>query len=141
MVKICTRCYVVWAGGFRCEDCGGPLVHTSDAEAHGLPEAVWKNQRLDYGARRGMIFRFLGGFIGITLALLGVRWSVPQPSPWSWLGAGASLIAGFAVFRFLYVIADRGVKIWILRSGQLRKGKLARILLSQAVSPNKRAQS
>ena len=138
MVKICTRCYVVWAGGYRCEDCGGPLVHTDDAKAHGLPEAVWKNQRLDYGARRGMIFRFMAMFLGIIVALLGVRWSVPQPSPWSWLGAIGSIVAGFALFRLLYVLADRGVKIWILRSGQLQKGKLARALLSQAVSPTKR---
>lgn len=139
MVKICSRCFVVWAGGYRCEDCGGPLVHTSDAKAQGLPEAVWKNQRLDYGARRGMIFRFMAMFLGITVALLGVRWSVPQPSPWSWIGAVASIAGGIALFWLLYVAADRGVKIWILRSGQLQKGKLARALLNQAVSSTKRS--
>lgn len=138
MVKICTRCFVVWAGGFRCEDCGGPLVHTSEAAAHGLPEAVWKNQRLDYAARRGMIFRFMAIFAGLTVGLLGVRWSVPQPSPWSWIGAGASLVVGVAIWRLLHVLADRGVKIWILRSGQLQKGKLARALLNQAALPTKR---
>ena len=139
MVKICTRCYVIWAGGFRCEDCGGPLIHTSDAQAHGLPEAVWKNQRLDYGARRGMIFRFMAIFAGLTVALMGVRWSVPQPSPWSWIFAIASIVAGAALFRLLYVLADRGVKIWILRSGQLQRGKLARALINQAVAPTKRS--
>lgn len=130
---------MVWAGGFRCEDCGGPLVHTDDARAQGLPEAVWRNQRLDYGARRGMIFRFMAIFIGLTIGLLGVRWSVPEPSPWNWIGAVASIAGGIAVWRLLYVAADRGVKIWILRSGQLQKGKLARALLGQAVSPSKRS--
>lgn len=139
MVKICARCFVVWAGGYRCEDCGGPLVHTSDAEAHGLPEAVWRNQRLDYGARRGMIFRFMAIFAGLTVALLGVRASVPQPSPWSWLGAAGSIVAGIALWRLMYVAADRGVRIWILRSGQLQKRKLARVLLGQAVSGSRRA--
>jgi len=139
VVKICTRCFVVWAGGFRCEDCGGPLVHTDDAAAHGMPEAVWRNQRLDYGARRGMIFRFLAIFAGLTVALLGVRWSVPQPSPWSFVGAAGSIAVGVALWRLMYVAADRGVKIWILRSGQLQKGKLARALLSQAVTPSKRS--
>ena len=138
MVKICARCYVVWAGGYRCEDCGGPLVHTDDEKAKDLPEAVWKNQRLDYGARRGMIFRFLAIFAGLTVALLGVRASVPQPSPWSWIGAVASILGGVLVWWLMYVAADRGVRIWILRSGQLQKGKLARALLNQAVSPQRR---
>jgi hypothetical protein len=104
-----------------------------------MPEAVWRNQRLDYGARRGMIFRFMAIFAGLTVALLGVRWSVPQPSPWSYLGAAASIGVGVALWRLMYVAADRGVKIWILRSGQLQKGKLARALLSQAVTPSKRS--
>ncbi len=138
MVKICARCYVVWAGGYRCEECGGKLVHTSDEAAKALPEAVWKNQRLDYGARRGMIFRFLGIFAGLTVALLGVRASVPQPSPWSWIGAAASIVGGIILWRVMYLAADRGVRIWILRSGQLQKRKLARALLGQAVSPTRR---
>ena len=138
MVKICSRCFVVWAGGYRCEDCGAPLVHTDDAKAQELPEAVWRNQRLDYGARRGMIFRFMGIFAGLTVALLGVRWSVPQPSPWSWIGAFGSIVAGIALWRLMYVAADKGVRVWILRSGQLQKRKLARVLLSQAVTPAKR---
>jgi hypothetical protein len=138
VVKICARCYVVWAGGYRCEDCGGPLVHTSDAAAREMPEAVWKNQRLDYGARRGMIFRFMGIFAGLTVALLGVRSSVAQPSPWSWVMGIGSIVAGIALWRLLYVAADRGVRIWILRSGQLQKGKLARAILQQAVTPTKR---
>lgn len=139
MVKICTRCYVVWAGGFRCEECGGPLVHTSDLKAKDLPEAVWRNQRLDYGARRGMIFRFMGIFAGLFVALFGVRASVVQPSPWSWIGAFASIAGGIALWWFIHVSADRGVRVWILRSGQLRKKKLARALLHQTVSPSKRS--
>ena len=138
MVKICARCHVVWAGGYRCEDCGGPLVHTSDDQAKDLPEAVWRNQRLDYGARRGMIFRFMGIFAGLTVALLGVRSSVPLPSPWSIVGAVASIAGGIALWRLMYVAADRGVRIWILRKGQLQKGKLARVLLSQAAAPQRR---
>jgi hypothetical protein len=103
-----------------------------------MPEAVWRNQRLDYGARRGMIFRFMGIFAGLTVALLGVRSSVAQPSPWSWVMGIGSIVAGIALWRLLYVAADRGVRIWILRSGQLQKRKLARALLQQAVTPTKR---
>lgn len=139
MVKICSRCYVVWAGGFRCEDCGGPLIHTDDERAKELPEGVWRNQRLDYGARRGMIVRFLGIFAGLAVALMGVRSSVVLASPWSWIGAIGSLLGGIALWRLVYVAADRGVRIWILRRGQLQKKKLAKVLLGQATSPQRRS--
>src|SRR4051812_19300674 len=113
-------------GGYRCDFCGGPLTHTSDAKAHELPESVWRNQRVDYGARRGMIVRFLGIFAGAVVALYGVRASVALPSPWSWAGAALALAGGIAVWRLVYVAAGRGVRIWVLRSGQLHKRKLAR---------------
>ena len=120
-------------GGFRCDFCGGPLVHTDTAEARGLPEAVWKQQRVDYGARRGMIVRFFAIFAGFFVAVLGVRNSVGFDRPWSYLVAAASLAAGIAVWRFIYVAAGRAVKVWVLRSGQVRKTKLAKALLAQAI--------
>lgn len=130
MVKICARCHEVSAGGYRCPDCGGELIHTSDAEAKSLPEKVWRNQRVDYGARRGMIVRFLGIFAGAVVGLLGVRSSVPLPSPWSWLGAIGSLVAGVLLWWTIYVLAGRAVRIWVLRKGQLHRRKLARALLA-----------
>lgn len=120
-------------GGFRCDNCGGKLLHTSDAGARDLPEAVWKNQRVDYGARRGMIVRFLGIFAGVVVALWGVRSSVVLASPWSWIGAIASLAMGLLVWWGIYVAAGRAVKVWVLRRGQVHRKKLARALLAQAV--------
>jgi hypothetical protein len=104
-------------------------MHTDDERAKELPEAVWRNQRLDYGARRGMIVRFMGIFLGLTVALLGVRASVVLVSPWSWIGAIGSLVGGIALWWLIYVAADRGVRIFILRRGQLQKRKLAKALL------------
>jgi hypothetical protein len=130
VVKICARCHEVSPGGFRCDNCGGKLLHTSDAGAHDLPESVWKNQRVDYGARRGMIVRFLAIFAGFLVAVYGVRSSVPLPRPWSFIGAGASLAAGIALWWAIYVAAGRAVKVWVLRRGQLRRGKLAKALLA-----------
>ncbi len=124
---------MVWPGGYRCPECGGSLVHTSEDEAKELPDAVWKNQRVDYGARRGMIYRFLGIFAGLVTALYGARSSVPLPAPWSTVGIIASLVVGFGVFWAMYVLAGRGVRIWVLRRGQVQKRKLARALLAQAV--------
>jgi len=138
VVKICARCHEVSPGGYRCDACGGQLLHTSDEKAKDLPETVWRNQRVDYGARRGMIFRFMAIFIGSGVALYGVRASVPQPSPWNWLGALTALAAGGLLWWGLYVAADRGVRIWVLRRGQLQKRKLARVLLAQAVATTKR---
>jgi hypothetical protein len=133
VVKICASCHEVSAGGFRCVECGGALLHTDDPRAKELPEAVWKQQRVDYGARRGMIVRFLGIFAGAVVALWGVRSSVVLASPWSWIGALASLAAGVALWWMIYVAAGRAVRVWVLRSGRLQKRKLARALFAQAV--------
>jgi hypothetical protein len=133
VVKICARCHEVSPGGFRCDHCGGPLIHTDDAKARDLPEAVWKQQRVDYGARRGMIVRFFAIFAGFFTAVYGVRASVAFSSPWSYLAAAGSLAAGIAVWWTIYVAAGRAVKVWVLRSGQVRKAKLARALLAQAI--------
>lgn len=94
---------------------------------------VWRNQRVDYGARRGMIFRFLGIFIAIVVGLFGVRTAVPLPSPWSWIGAAGAIAVAIGVWRFFHVAANRGVRIWVLRKGQVQKRKLARALLGSAV--------
>jgi len=123
----------VWPGGYRCEICGGPLTHTSDKQAHELPESVWKNQRIDYGARRGMIVRFLAIFAGFFVAVFGVRSSVVLPSPWSFVGAGASIAGGILLWWLIYVAAGRAVRVWVLRRGQVQKRKLARALLIGAV--------
>ena len=132
MVKICERCFEVMPGGFRCDFCGGPLTHTSEPAAKELPEAVWRQQRVDYGARRGMIVRFIGIFAGVITGLYGVRASVPLASPWSWIGAVSAILGGIAVWRLIYIAAGRGVRIWVLRKGQLHKRKLARALLAGA---------
>jgi hypothetical protein len=131
VVKICARCHEVSPGGFRCDSCGGPLLHTSDARAQDLPDAVWKQQRVDYGARRGMIVRFFAIFAGFFVAVLGVRHSVGFERPWSFVGAGASLLVGVALWWTIYVAAGRAVRIWVLRKGQLQKRKMARVLFAR----------
>jgi hypothetical protein len=139
VVKICARCHEVSAGGFRCLDCGGPLLHTDDPRAKQLPQAVWKQQRVDYGARRGMIVRFLGIFAGVIVALYGSRSSFALAPPWSWVGVGASLLGGVLLWWVIYVAAGRAVRVWVLRKGQLQKRKLARALLSGAVPGTRRS--
>ena len=133
MVKICARCHEVSPGGFRCDFCGGPLIHTDDQRAHELPEQVWKQQRVDYGARRGMIVRFLAIFAGFFVAVIGVRSSVVLPSPWSFVGAGGAIALGVALWWLIYVAAGRAVRVWVLRRGQLQKRKLARALFTGTV--------
>jgi hypothetical protein len=133
VVKICARCHEVSPGGYRCDFCGGPLLHTDDTRAHDLPEAVWKQQRVDYGARRGMIVRFLAIFAGFFVAMYGVRASVAFAAPWSYAIGVGSLAAGIALFWTIYVAAGRAVRVWVLRRGQVHKKKLARALLTQAV--------
>jgi hypothetical protein len=139
VVKICLDCHEVNAGGYRCVDCGGRLVHTSDPEAKDLPESVWKNQRVDYGARRGMIVRFLAIFAGAGIALYGVRESVVLASPWSWIGAVASLALGLGVWFLLYRLAGRGVRLWVLQKGRVHKGRLARAAIAGVMPKKKRA--
>jgi hypothetical protein len=133
VVKICARCHEVSPGGYRCDFCGAELLHTDDARAHDLPEAVWKQQRVDYGARRGMIVRFLAIFAGFFVAVYGVRASVAYSAPLAYVVAGASLLGGIAVWWAIYVAAGRAVRVWVLRRGQVHKRKLARALLGQAV--------
>ena len=133
MVKICARCHEVSPGGFRCDHCGGQLLHTDDARAHDLPSTVWKQQRVDYGARRGMIVRFLAIFAGFFVAVYGVRSSFAFQAPVAYVVAGGSLLAGIGVWWAIYVAAGRAVKVWVLRRGQVHKRKLARALLAQAI--------
>lgn len=112
-------------------------MHTDDERAKELPEAVWRNQRLDYGARRGMLVRFFGIFAALAVGLWGVRASVVLETPWSWIGAIGSIVGGIALWRLVYVAADKGVRIWILRRGQLQKRKLAKVLLNPS-APQRR---
>jgi len=133
VVKICARCHEVSPGGFRCDHCGGQLLHTDDARAHDLPSTVWKQQRVDYGARRGMIVRFLAIFAGFFVAVYGVRSSFAFQAPVAYVVAGGSLLAGIGVWWAIYVAAGRAVKVWVLRRGQVHKRKLARALLAQAI--------
>ncbi len=132
MVKICTKCHNIWPGGYRCPDsaCGGALIHTDDERAKDLPELVWRNQRVDYGARRGMVFRFQAMVLGIVLGLFGARASVPLDSPWNILGIVGSLLGGLLVYYVLHEAAHRAVRIWVLRRGQLDRKKLAKALMS-----------
>jgi hypothetical protein len=133
VVKICARCHEVSPGGFRCDFCGGPLLHTDDERAHALPEAVWKQQRVDYGARRGMIVRFFAIFAGFFVAVYGVRSSVAFNAPWSYVTAIGSIAGGILLWWTIYVAAGRAVKVWVLRRGQVRKAKLAKALFAQAL--------
>jgi hypothetical protein len=133
VVKICARCHEVSPGGYRCDACGGPLLLTSDDGAKQLPEAVWKNQRVDYGARRGMIVRFLAIFAGACAGLYGVRSAFGFTAPWSYAVGAGSIVGGLLIWWTIYVAAGRAVRVWVLRRGQVHKRKLARALLGQAV--------
>lgn len=128
MVKICLDCHYVNAGGFRCSECGGKLVHTSEPEAQALPPAVWKNQRVDYGARRGMIMRFLAIFAGVLVGLFGVRESVAFRAPWTWVVGLGSIGLGLLVWWILHRAATRGVRVWVLAKGKVNHRRLARAI-------------
>jgi hypothetical protein len=80
-----------------------------------------------------MIVRFLAIFAGACLALYGLRSSVAYASPWSWIVAAGSLVAGVALWWAIYVAAGRAVRVWVLRRGQVHKRKLARALVAQAI--------
>lgn len=134
MVKICASCCTVWAGGYRCLDCGAALIHTSDPRAKELSDVVWRNQRLDYGARRGMLVRFVAIFAGALFAIFGARASVPLDSPWCWLSAGLAFAGGALIWWIIHTAAGRGVRLWVLRKGQLHKRKFAKAMVAQ-VSP------
>ncbi|HVY45794.1 MAG TPA: hypothetical protein VHB21_07945, partial [Minicystis sp.] len=101
--------------------------------AHELPDVVWKNQRVDYGARRGMIVRFLAIVIGAVTALYLVRAAVPLASPWNVLGGAAGIAVGVSIWWAIYVAAGRAVRVWVLQRGRVHKRKLARALLAQAI--------
>ena len=138
MVKICTSCHYVNAGGYRCCECGGRLIIASDPEAQDIPEAVWKNQRVDYGARRGMIYRFLAIFLGAGVGLYGLRESLAAEGAWMWIGIGLSAVAGLSVWRLFHWAAGRGVRVWVLAKGKLRRGRLARAILVSLLPTRRR---
>jgi len=129
MVKICTQCHYVNAGGFQCSECGGRLIMVTDPEAQELPESVWKSQRVDYGARRGMIMRFMAIFLGSLVGLYGFRESVAFDPPYSYVLGALAILAGLAVWKFFHWAAWRGVRVWVLAKGRVHKGRLARAIL------------
>ena len=129
MVKICTECHYVNAGGFRCSECDGRLIMVTDPEAQELPASVWKNQRVDYGARRGMIMRFMAIFLGSFVGLYGFRASVVLESPYNIVFGALAIAAGLAVWRFFHWAAARVVRVWVLAKGRVHKGRLARAIL------------
>ena len=134
MIKICSRCRATWAGGARCDDCGGALVDPFADEAQEFPEEVWRYIRLQYGARRGMIVRVFAFLLGPVVAFVLLREAVllraGAPRLLASLGA---IAAGVAVWAVLYYLAGQAVRVWVLRRGRLRKAKLARALLRRAL--------
>jgi len=114
------------------------LIHTSDPEADELPPSVWKNQRVDYGARRGMIYRFLGMFMGSCVGLYGVREAMAFERPWSIVGALTAIVVGIAVWRIIHHAAHRGVRVWVLAKGKVRTGRLVRAILLSFVPRRRR---
>lgn len=143
MVKICVDCHYVNAGGFRCCECDGKLVMVTDAEAHDLPPEVWKTQRVDYGARRGMIMRFVAIFAGAIVGLLGVRESVAFASPAAWLVALASVGGGLLVWWVLHRAATRGVRVWVLAKGKVNHKRLAKAIVISMIpwSPRRKRRA
>lgn len=129
MVKICAECHYVNAGGYRCVECGGRLIHTDDPEARDLPDSVWRTQRVDYGARRGMIMRFMAIFVGAAVGLYGLREATALASPLRWLGMATAAALGLTVWWILYRAAGRGVRVWVLAKGRVRSARLARAIM------------
>ena len=138
MVKICTECNYVNAGGFRCCECDGRLIMVTDPEAQDLPPEVWKNQRVDYGARRGMIYRFFAIFFGAGIGLYALREAMILAEPWNLILSIGSVLLGLAVWRFFHAAAGRGVRVWVLAKGKLRKGRLARAILVSMLPTRRR---
>ncbi|MBM4356763.1 MAG: hypothetical protein FJ096_01505 [Deltaproteobacteria bacterium] len=139
MVKICLDCHYVNAGGARCTECGGRLVMVSDPEAKNLPDTVWKNQRVDYGARRGMILRFIAIFAGSLVGLYGLRESFGMEPPWSRVTAVGAVTLGLVIWWILHRAAARGVRVWVLAKGRVHNARLARAIFL-AMMPFKRSR-
>jgi hypothetical protein len=128
VVKICVDCHYVNAGGYRCCECDGRLIMVTDAEAQDLPPEVWKTQRVDYGARRGMIMRFMAIFIGAVVGLYGFRESFAHEGATFWLVAIGSIVGGLTVWWILHRAATRGVRVWVLAKGKVNHKRLARAI-------------
>lgn len=111
----------------------------SDPEAKDLPASVWKNQRVDYGARRGMIMRFVAIFAGSMVGLYGFRASFGLEPPWSRAAGAGAIALGLAVWWVLHRAATRGVRVWVLAKGRVHNARLARAILL-AMLPMKRGR-
>lgn len=142
MVKICIECHYVNAGGYRCSECDGRLIMVTDPEAQALPPEVWKNQRVDYGARRGMIYRFLAIFLGAGVGLYGLREALVLERPYSLIFSAVAIALGIAVWWFFHVAAGRGVRVWVLAKGKVKHRRLLRAVIAGLVPwkrrPNRR---
>jgi hypothetical protein len=138
VVKICTQCHYVNAGGFRCSECEGRLIMVTDDEAKDLPPEVWKSQRIDYGARRGMVFRFMGIFAGCLSGLFLLREAMALESPLSLVASAVAIAIGIAIWRFFHHAATRAVRVWVLAKGKVRKGRLARAILVSMLPTRRR---
>jgi len=133
VIKICPRCRSTWAGGLACEQCGATLVDPFADDAQQFPEEVWRYIRLQYGARRGMIVRVLAILLGAAAGFLLLRPAIALAPPWSAPAAAGAVLAGFATWWLLHMLAGQAVRVWVLRRGRLNKGRLARALLRRAL--------
>ena len=89
---------------------------------------MWKNQRVDYGARRGMILRFIAIFAGSLVGLYGLRESFGYDAPTSYGVAALAITLGLVVWYILHRAATRGVRVWVLAKGKVNHRRLARAI-------------
>ena len=133
MIKICASCKSTWAGGSRCEDCGGRLIDPFSDEAQQFPEEVWKYIRLQYGARRGMLVRVMAFLLGPVVAVVLLRRAVLLTSPWRAIASVGAVAAGVLTWWTIHWLAGQAVRVWVLRRGRLNKARLARALVKKAL--------
>jgi hypothetical protein len=133
VIKICPACSSTWAGGLWCEDCGGELrdPYAADA-ATSLPSSIWGYIRLQYGARRGMLVRVLAFLLAPVVFGLVARQAATWPVPWA-VGLLCAGACGLLTFTFIYWMAGKAVRVWVLRRGQLHKRRMARALIKRAL--------
>ncbi|MCA9625672.1 MAG: hypothetical protein KC731_41905, partial [Myxococcales bacterium] len=96
------------------------------------------NQRVDYGARRGMIMRFMAIFIGSFIGLYGLRESVALERPYNLIVGIGSVVLGLAIWRLFHWAAGRGVRVWVLAKGKLNRTRLARAILISLLPSRRR---
>ncbi|MSP59056.1 MAG: hypothetical protein EXR72_01730 [Myxococcales bacterium] len=135
MIKICPDCHSTWAGGQRCEDCGGVLRDPFGAEAKELPPSMWGYIRLQYGARRGMLVRVMAILLAPVTFGATLRSGAGCERPWSIVLGVVAFPVGFLTWWSIHWLAGRAVRIWVLRKGQVNKRRLVRALARRALRP------